>query len=203
MRSPHPLPWVAVAIAILASVAFVLLVVRSTRNEREVPVPNVIRLSETPPAPNPHPEDATPFADRLDCNIVKIERLQSQGASYALWWTDGTATRINYPVDLYIDTRDTVDWRNAQAAVVVTVRSDTIRKQKFDRTLQFRVVDLFRQRGGRGLLRILNVFSIDTSAHVIHELGRHTIHVTLKTEGGSYSGSAPFVIGSSNPHSRE
>src|SRR5437868_14549602 len=121
MRSPHPLTWVAMAIALLASAAFVVsLVARSTRdkNEREVPVPNAVRPPETAPEPNPHPEDTTPFAERFfDCNIVKIERLQSQGTPYALWWTDGTEARCNYEVDLYIDTRDVVDWRDARAAV--------------------------------------------------------------------------------------
>ena len=138
--------------------------------------------------------DETVFADDILCNIVKTNRLRSQGASFALWWTDGTCSRCNYPVDVYIDTRDIVDWNTKGAMVTVTVQSDTIRKEAFVRTLQIRETDIYKLSRGRGLIRILNAFGINPGAGVIFEPGSHTINVTLKTENETYTGTTSFAI---------
>jgi hypothetical protein len=148
-------------------------------------------------APKPNSETlaegATVFTN-MDCNIAAINSAVSDAGKSINWWTDGTSTRFNYPVDIYIDTGMRYDWSTEEAEVRIIVQSDTITSAAQRYEYRVRRGALHARNGSRGLIRLTNAFDIDPKVHRLHLLGSHTITITVIVDGTSYTGTAAFVI---------
>jgi hypothetical protein len=137
---------------------------------------------------------ATPFADRLSCNIVAINALESCGGKVMYCWTDGVASsRANTPIDLYIDTNDAIDWTRPAAECIVSleVRSPT---RMIESTYTVMGGKLRSRIAGRGLVAFENVYRINPVAHVVHDAGEHRIAIEVEVEQERLTGFCTFSI---------
>lgn len=131
-------------------------------------------------------ENSTPFEHRIDCVIVSPKLTSSVQGKSMLVWTDGLGTRFNFPVDLYIDTTNTIDWQKHDPCVTVTVQCGTIRDGFIASTQEIRRANLFLTQEWRGLILLPNIFRIDPGNGIVHEVGLHQIQITISVADQVY-----------------
>jgi hypothetical protein len=97
-------------------------------------------------------------------------------------------------VDLYVDTDNAIDWQESTAAATVTIRCATTRPGFSEEKFPIRAKDLYRRKGGRGLIRLLNVFHINPGNSVIHNQGTHDISVAITIGDTTFQDNCRFEI---------